>query len=772
MVKNNFDKALEYIVWAGLIATCFVPLFVKGTYYFPFVVFKTLIFRVVVAIIFLAYLWLAFKNEKYRIKLSLPLILFGTYIVVVFASSIMGGNFYFSFWGNNERSEGLLLLLHLLIYLIVLIGFLQPLSDADKDNKLCHTKKWLIIFDASFLCSILVSILALGQYLHWGWIMKSSGGERLASTMGNAGYVAGYLIFNILFGLLLWFLRENKWLRWYYVLGILLHIFIVFNTLTRGGIIALVLALGIFAYYFIFSRFRDNRKIIGSTIILSLLMVGLVVSMFINKNTDWVQKNIVFERVTSISINAVTAQNRLMTWDSAYKGFKEKPILGYGYENFYKVFDKYFNAKIYRKAGSVVWFDRAHNIIFDRLITGGLIGLLLYLSFLFLPVAFMWRYFKKNTESNNLVLVIFSLIILAYFIQNLFIFEALVTYIPLFITIGFLSYFCPSWGDKLSNSFKPYLSLLIILLIGSVPLMFIVNINPALANKSLIKSIVLSQEGKSQEAYDQFIKTIEMNTYGNQEYRQHFGEFVAGIINVSDVDYNFKNLATTKVEEEFDIQIKEKPYAARNYLMFMRFLNQTYQFNLNRLDKSFALFEEAIRLSPTRPMTYHEVAYSHIYLGRYYEEQGKIDEAEQHYNMAIDNLQKGIEINNQVVDSYVNMGMALMIANKPDQVIIMLDKMDDLGIDYRTVDTLERLSNTAVHAKQYGLIVLFYEELTEIVPNKPDYWTNLALAYAYLGDNQKAISTAEYVTNFGGNYAQQSELFINDVLSGKFKDHN
>jgi len=132
----------------------------------------------------------------------------------------------------------------------------------------------------------------------------------------------------------------------------------------------------------------------------------------------------------------------LVTWQGAYEGFKDKPLLGYGYENFYQVFDKNFNSVIYRKAGSVVWFDRAHNMIFDRLITGGLIGLLFYLSLLFTPLFFLWRHFRRNkTSKGYFIPVIFSLMILSYFIQNMFIFEALVTYIPLFIVLAFMSQF-------------------------------------------------------------------------------------------------------------------------------------------------------------------------------------------------------------------------------------------------------------------------------------------------------------------------------------------
>lgn len=768
MKKNKLEKILEYIIWLGLAVICLSPLLVSGSYYFPFITFKTLIFKIAVAVVFLAYLALAYINKKYRIKLTLPIILFSLYIVTVFISSLLGGNFYLSFWGNNERSEGLLLLLHLLLFLIVLVGFFQP-TEEDLKTKLHHTGKWLMIFDVFFLVSVLVSFLALGQHLHWSWIIKSAGGIRLASTIGNAGYVAGYLIFSIFFASLLIFFRKNKWLRLYYTLGVLLHIFVVFNTLTRGGIISLVLSLVLFVLYFAFARFKRNKAIVSSAIIIALLAVGFIGLIFLNKKADWVQKNNVFETISRISAEEVTAQNRLMTWESAYKGFKEKSILGYGYENFYIVFDKYFNPKIYRKAGSVVWFDRAHNIIFDRLITGGLVGLLLYLGFLFLPVVCAWKYFRKHFKGDYLVPVIFSLLILSYFIQNLFIFEALVTYIPLFLTIGFLSHFCPSWGDKFSQSFKPYLSLLVIGIVAFIPLMYIVNIKPAQANRSLIKAIVFSQDNKPQEAYDQFIKTIEMNTYANQEYRQHFGEFVAALASAQGIDPNFQGAAAIRAEEEFDKQIKEKPKSARNCLMFMRFLNTTYQFNIERVNKALALGKKAIELSPTRPMTYHEIAYSEIYLGRYYDNLGKHEQAKSHYDVAIDDLQKGIDLNDKVTDSYVNMIMALTFINKTERVEQLLKKMDDTGIDYHTAESLERMANTAVHATEYELLAIFYEDLTQINPENPDYLVNLALSYAYQGEKEKAIAVAQKVADFGETYVEQSKSFIEDVKAGKFK---
>jgi len=769
----NLEKILKYTIWAGLIAICFIPLLVDGDYFFPFIVPKTLAFRIITEVLFLAFLGLAVIKKEYRPKLNLVLVLFFFYLVAIFISSILGGSFYFSFWSNNERSEGLLLLLHLFIFLIILSGFLRRFQD------------WLIIFEASFLSSLLVSLYGLGQYLHLSGFMESAGGARITSTIGNAGYVAGYLIFNIFFGLILFFSRQNKYLRWYYLLGILLQIFIVFNTLTRGGILALFFSLAIFIGYLAFFYLRGNKWIRNTGVGILLLMIVFTAIVFANKQAAWVQKSNILSRITTISLQATTAQNRLMTWQSSYLGFKEKPILGYGYENFYQVFDKYFNPKIYRKAGSIVWFDRAHNIIFDRLITGGLIGLFLYLSFLLLPLYYLWKYFwsekseKKDDqnaseisfrgESQYLVPVIFTLLMTAYFIQNLFIFEALVTYIPLFLVLGFLSQLCPSYAQGFSQSKKPYLVLLTIGVIVFLPVLFSVNIKPASANKGLIDAMIKARTGKYQEAYDQFIKVIEMDTFGNQEYRERFGEFVTGALNIQRIDENWKSLAALRVEQEFDKQIQEKPKNTRNYLMFMRFLNKSYRFNIERLNKSLDLFEKAVELSPTRPQLYYEAGYSQLYLGKYYQSLGETEKAEQFYNQSIANMQKAIDLNDQVVESYINMVMVLFVTGRSNQVQFYLDKMDEMGLNYHKEEPLARMANSAVHAKDYQWTLKFYQELTQLLPEKPEYWIDLALSYAHLGQRNEAIKIAEKVKEFGGNYAKQSELFIQDVLAGKFE---
>jgi O-antigen ligase len=103
-------------------------------------------------------------------------------------------------------------------------------------------------------------------------------------------------------------------------------------------------------------------------------------SIFYFKESDFIKSNTILNRVASISLTDTTANNRMVTWVIGWNAFKEKPLFGYGQENFYQGFDKHYNTK-----NTEEWFDRCHNMICDRAITGGIIGLLGYLVMLLVP---------------------------------------------------------------------------------------------------------------------------------------------------------------------------------------------------------------------------------------------------------------------------------------------------------------------------------------------------------------------------------------------------
>ncbi len=663
------EKVLKTIIWLGFIVICFAcSLYIAEKMYFPFIVGKTLVFRVTVELIFLAFLWLTVVSRDYKLKFNTISLILLAYLFISLISSLLGDDFLRSFWSNNERSEGLLLLIHLFLFFLILTNFLRS------------KREWLWMFDIFFAASLCVALYALAQYLNLPIVMASSGGSRLAGTLGNAGYMAGYLIFAIYIGLFL-ALNRNIKLMLYYLPAIALQIFITVLTYTRGGIIALGISAFIFIIYFLFYYLKDlsgnsifNRKH-ASYLGVAVIVISLLFPVYIwsNKEASFVKSNPILSRLTSISLTDVTASNRLLTWQSSWQGFLDRPLLGWGQENFYQVFDKYFKPEIHRKAHSVVWFDRAHNLIFDRLVTGGLVGLLTYLAFLLVPVYLIWKkYWKLEQKNKYLTPMIISLIILAYFIQNLFIFEALVTYIPLFLVIGFASMYSSTKFAVQEKTTQTVL--LIIYLILILPMMYTFNIRPVQANLNLVKALAANDVPLDKRML-MFDQVFAMETMGNEEYRKQYYTFFMDVMDQFAKSGKFSDpqivqgmtVFAQDVELKLAEQLKDNDHSAMNYIMLLSFNNHAAMFNPERLQKNIEIFDQAIQYSPNRQQFYIEMGDTYLRLSDYYGYQKQGDLAQEAREKSLEYFKQASNLNPANIDFMQNLATSYMLAENFDQ---------------------------------------------------------------------------------------------------------
>jgi len=177
-------------------------------------------------------------------------------------------------------------------------------------------------------------------------------------------------------------------------------------------------------------------------IVIMLLVISLMVYF---KEAPFV-KSLPGSRLFDISFSAETFQHRRIMWKIALDGWKERPLLGWGPENYLKIFDKHFNIEYFiPAAGFGAWFDRAHSVYFDYLAETGILGLLSYLSIF---IVFYWQLLSKtriNAEINsshqssvsNALLIALPI---AYLIQGLVLFETLPLYLNLFLFLAFANY--------------------------------------------------------------------------------------------------------------------------------------------------------------------------------------------------------------------------------------------------------------------------------------------------------------------------------------------
>ncbi len=98
-------------------------------------------------------------------------------------------------------------------------------------------------------------------------------------------------------------------------------------------------------------------------------------------------------------------ENRAVIWKNAFTAISQRPILGFGAESQERVFDKVFYESGFPLSNLMI--DRAHNLFLDVLIWGGIIGLIVFLKFLYLSYG--------GIQDKYLKLAFWSFLIYAFF---------------------------------------------------------------------------------------------------------------------------------------------------------------------------------------------------------------------------------------------------------------------------------------------------------------------------------------------------------------------
>lgn len=436
-------KLSKIFLYASLLSVVLV----STSTFFPFIGVKYYFFRVTVeaSLALLLFSW-AFEMRDgemaARIKASLRplLIAVGIFTIVFLLASIFAYDPHAAFWSNYERGEGGFQMLHYFGFFALLVLLMRDEKD------------WRRLFGVSLIaCGLMVLYGVLGAAGVSGFVPASSApgmsffaklfspASRFQGSLGNAEYVAPYLIFSIFYALYLWFTKARTAVRSvsYGVIILFLLVFFVASQ-TRGAFLGLVA--GAFAAI-VYAIFRNPRWRVKGAIVLAVL-VAIGGTLFLYRANPTIAR-LPGARFLQIDFHERTFQTRIWTWQSAWEGFKERPLLGWGPENFSTVFDRHFNPNHFVPGqASETWFDRAHSVIFGYLADTGILGLLAYLGIF---AVFYWEFFRRARPGDGGLGGIFinALILaipIAYLVQGLALFDVLPIFINFLLFLGFAHY--------------------------------------------------------------------------------------------------------------------------------------------------------------------------------------------------------------------------------------------------------------------------------------------------------------------------------------------
>ena len=597
------SQILKRAIFVGLFAVPFIPFLVSSSLFFPFITTKAFAWRIIVEIVFAAWMLLALLDANYRPRRSLIIYSVLGFLAIIGLADLLGVAPVKSFWSNFERMEGFVTLLHLGM-------FFAATSSVFKE---VDWKRW---WNVSLLASFLMVLYSILQLI--GLKTINQGGVRVDGTLGNAIYLAVYMLFHIFIALLfMWREWKNVALRRVYGLLIVAQASILYYTATRGAILGLLGGLVVMA---ILNVRNKEDKFVRKTSIGILAGLTILIGGFIAiKDVEFVKNSPVLSRFSSLTTEELKTQGRYFVWPMALEGIKERPIFGWGQENFSYIFQKNYRPEMFRLEP---WFDRAHNIFLDWAVSGGLLGLLSYLALYIALLFSIWRPIRQSESGKNLVFShveksILTGLIAAYFFHNFFVFDHLISYILFFSLLAYvhsrsealLSAHGQASGNSRPTTFRfapigvalPVVSILLILSL------YFINIQPIKGNVFLIEALKsLQTPGETAMAIKYFNKAHSASRLGRPEVVEHMLSNSVGIL-TSDISVEEKDLFFSFAKDAALKQAEDLKDDSRYELLTGSFLSTT-----GLLDEALVKLERARELVPGKQQVYFEIGAVYI----------------------------------------------------------------------------------------------------------------------------------------------------------------
>ncbi len=710
-MKTN--KILSNILVAGIFLVPFIPFIVPGNMFFPFITGKNFTFRILVEILFGAWLVLAYNNPAYRPSKSPLVIAIASFVGIIAVAGMFGENPFKSFWSNYERMEGTVSLIHFFAYFLVTATVLRARD------------KWNAFINISLFAGFLMGVYALFQVA--GSFEIHQGSTRVDATLGNSAYLAVYMLFNIFLALYMMLRTKGQDIAgriadkasvWIYTPLILLFIFTLYYTATRGAILGLIA--GLFLTAVLVAIFEKERLVLKKSAIGLLFILVVFVSGFLAlKDKPFISQNQVLSRFSSISLTETTTMSRFMVWNMAYQGFKERPILGWGQENFNYVFNKYYDPKMYAQEP---WFDRAHNVFFDWLIAGGILGLLSYLSIFAVALRYLWR---KTSRFSVVEKSILTGLFAGYFFQNIFVFDNLMSYVLFFSVLAFIE--GTRSRDEITTSAKskkkgaipeanPFdFAVPITAVILVVSALYFFNAKPIATNIALIDA--LTPKGKPMVNLEDFKKAISYNSLGTTEAREQLTKVTLQILGAEKVGDDVKKAFAELALSEMKKQVEVHPNDARYQLFLGSFLSQLGKYSPAIFDEAIVVLKKAHELSPKKQAILFE-------LGSVYYNKKDLANAEKMFKQAY-----------------------------------------DLAPEFSQAEGL--YLQILMENKNYSEIEVVLKAHIARDPKDSDPHTRLSALYFAQGKRADAIAEIEISIKLNPAFKDQGESYIRDIKAGK-----
>ncbi len=750
----HYSNFLRWTLIGGLCLVFFIPFIIAdGTFlfqnmFFPFITGKNFAFRILVEVLFGIYVLLALREPKYRPRASLVMWALTALVVWAGVATIFSVDSAKSFWSNFERMEGYITILHLFAYFILV------------STVIVVERWWDKFFKVSILSATIMGCYAMLQ-LAGKIAISTQSGSRVDTTFGNATYLAIFMLFNIFITLFM-LVRERRssLAQVLYGVALALQLATLFYTQTRGSLLGVIGGLVVIAAYIAWRATGAEWRVLRKISWYALGAIAILVPTFIAfRNTELIQ-NSPLQRLASISPTDRTTTARFQIWNMALEGAKDRPIVGWGQENFNFVFNKYYQAPMYTQEQ---WFDRAHNQFLDWLIVAGLPAFLLYIS-LFLLAA--WAVIRAETLAVPEQAVLLGLLA-GYGFNNLFVFHDLMSSVYFFLILAFAHGLSrravPGWMI-LSRPASEHMVAIAVPIVAVITLVGAWSLNaPGIARAQNLLNAIMTQKAEvnasgqtvgvqkdPKENIVDFKTSLSSPVWpgtplGRQEVFEQLMQYSTGVAASASVDPATKQDMFTLAQSVAVETLTQRPNDARLELFVGVFYNSFKQY-----PQALKYLTDALAHSPKKQQIMFEVGVAYL-------NSGDLKSALPVFKMAFDGAPEYNEArllyaaalfyNNDtaIADALLNDGFGTVLVDDP------------------------RLLQVYTNIKRFDRVVGIWQNRVKASPKDAQTHIGLAAAYFAAGNKLGAIEELQNAARLDLTLSSQIQTVITQIQNGTLK---
>lgn len=466
---SQMEKPLANAVRVVLALVLVAPLIVMAdplpSTMFPYVVGKAVYTRLLIELAFALWLVLVLWHPAYRLPRSRLVWVLAIYVAVVLVASFAGVSLQRSLWSTYERMQGWVGLLHYAAFSVMLASMFRTFRD------------WRLVLNVNLAVGLVMGLLSVSQIAGLDLLPYLVDAPRISITLGNATYVGAYMLVNALVAAAFlahsltspktpgagstvragrgsrrgrrqqaesqrppW-ASQDTLMRVFWVSVILLDLLMLYQSGTRGAIVGLAAGLGTFIVgYVLWGKLRPVRT---ASIAVAAAGVVLIAAFLLVRNTaafeSVAESSLTLQRLASLGTEDRSVRSRWTSTLMGLQGFADRPVLGWGPENFAVAYDRHLTEQ--RAVDStLLHFDQAHNRVIEEMVTTGALGLAAYLAIWLVMAWVLARRTRELQPDAQLFTLLIGSALSGYFVQNLLLFDTPGTVIQLHLLIGFVLY--------------------------------------------------------------------------------------------------------------------------------------------------------------------------------------------------------------------------------------------------------------------------------------------------------------------------------------------